>query len=189
MHKLAIKLFFTEPSPHLDDFVPVFHTWIQTHALPNHLLFDVADYKHVPTGPGMILITHQANIAIDQANHRPGLLYTRKSPLATTSLADNLREVLSYTLQAAALLESTSALPNLKFKTDELLIQINDRLEAPNTPETSSKLSPTIQQVANTLFGHPVTLEHSHDDSRSLFEVRIKSSQSPTLAQLSQNIK
>ena len=77
-HKLAIK-FFAEGSPDLghDAFIPVFHSWIQQHALKDHLLIDVADYKHVKSGPGTVLVSHEANLSTDLAGDRLGLLYAR----------------------------------------------------------------------------------------------------------------
>ena len=52
-----------------------------THSIPDHLLIDVADYEHVPNGPGTVLVSHEANIHLDLADGRPGLLYIRKQPL------------------------------------------------------------------------------------------------------------
>ncbi len=147
----------------------------------------MADYAHVPTGPGIILISHQANIAIDQCQNRPGLLYTRKTPL-DGALPEQVKQVLRYTLQAAQLLEQSPDLPGLKFATNELLFQINDRLEAPNTPETFAAISPTLQQIADALFAQKVTLEQSAPDPRSLFEIRVKASSSPAVPDLIQNL-
>ncbi len=66
-HKLSIKLFADGvPSVAPDAFVPVFHSWIRDNALPGHLLIDVADYAHVPDGPGTLIVSHEANIHLDQ---------------------------------------------------------------------------------------------------------------------------
>jgi hypothetical protein len=60
--------------------VPVFHRWIQQKSFPNHLLVDVADYAHVPEGPGTLLVSHEANIHFDRDGGKPGVLYVRKQP-------------------------------------------------------------------------------------------------------------
>ena len=44
--------------------IPVFHRWIQEGAC-EELLIDVADYRHVPAGPGVVLIGHEANYSLD----------------------------------------------------------------------------------------------------------------------------
>src|SRR5882757_7269132 len=98
--KLAVKFFATDASAlHAEVFVPIFHKWIQTRALPDHLLIDVADYKHVPSGPGTVLVAHEANLSTDQADNRLGLLYARKQPIAG-DLTERLRVTFRSALQA-----------------------------------------------------------------------------------------
>src|SRR6478736_4211375 len=94
-HKLALKLFFDPSSvPGPEEFVPVFHSWIQQHAVPEHLLIDVADYSHVPDGPKTVLVSHEAIFAIDYADDKPGLQYFRKQPISgTDSFVERLRAV------------------------------------------------------------------------------------------------
>ena len=60
--------------------IPVFHRWIQQQALPG-LLLDVADYRHVPEGPGVVLVAHEAIYGLDQGGGRLGLLYNRRTRL------------------------------------------------------------------------------------------------------------
>jgi hypothetical protein len=77
--KLSVKFYVEESSQlKLADIVPVFHSWIQFHSIPDHLLIDVADYAHVPDGPGIVLVSHEANFYLDRFDSRLGLTYTRK---------------------------------------------------------------------------------------------------------------
>ena len=41
----------------------------------------MADYRHVPEGPGVMLIGHQANYSVDNTDNRLGVRYNRKEPL------------------------------------------------------------------------------------------------------------
>ena len=76
-----VKLFATADSrPHLGDAIPVFHRWIQHKRLPE-LTIDVSDYEHVPSGPGVILVCHEAIYGLDQAKGKLGLVYNRRAPL------------------------------------------------------------------------------------------------------------
>ena len=61
--KFSVKFFVQDPSTigEITDLVPLFHSWIQTHALADHLLIDVADYAHVHNGPGIVLVSEEAN--------------------------------------------------------------------------------------------------------------------------------
>src|SRR5437763_2347144 len=104
-HKLSVKFFVEDPSAlRPEEFVPVFHGWIQRHALADHLLIDVADYKHVPEGPGTVLVSHEANIYTDQGEGRLGLLYFRKQPFAgAATFAERLRATFRDALEACNL--------------------------------------------------------------------------------------
>ena len=80
-HKIIVK-FFVEDASRIrgEQFVPIFHAWIQQQAIPEHLLIDVADYQHVYGGPGTVLVAHEANFSMDREEGRLGLMYTRKQP-------------------------------------------------------------------------------------------------------------
>ena len=83
LQKFGIKLYLkTNGSFASRDFIPVFHKWIQDKSLPGHLLIDVADYSHIPDGPGIMLIAHEGYVSLDQENQKPGLLYMRKKDIS-----------------------------------------------------------------------------------------------------------
>ena len=189
-HKFAIKFFTQSASaPQPREFVPVFHHWIQQHLIPNHLLIDVADYSHVPQGPGTVLVSHEAIFSIDQEGGRPGLHYFRRQPFADApSFEQRLRTAFRATLGACALLESDAAFSGrLKFRTDEILFRIHDRLLAPNTPEMFAQIKPQLQELANTLLAAPVTLEH-RGKGDELMEVIIRSAGSPSVSDLASRL-
>ena len=72
-------------------------------------MIDVANYAHVPKGPGVVLIGHGSDYFIDEGEGRLGLLHSRKrgAPDAGDRLADAFRR----TLHAASLLEATPRWP------------------------------------------------------------------------------
>src|SRR5258708_5659063 len=116
-YKINIKLFVESDTFGPTEFIPIFHHWIQNQSLKNHLLIDVADYAHVPAGPGTLVISSEANIHMDRAENRLGILYVRKLPIVgADSFHDQLRGVLTETLEAAAKLEAEPELSGrLKF--------------------------------------------------------------------------
>ena len=76
--RIGAKLYAENPGVIVpDDYVGLFHTWIQRRFLDGTPI-DVADYKHVPDGPGIMLIGHEADRALDMGEGRPGVLYQRK---------------------------------------------------------------------------------------------------------------
>jgi hypothetical protein len=172
--KFSLKLFTKNPQVDVDAVVPVFHGFIQRQALAAHLLVDVADYKHVPTGPGILLISHEANLGIDLADNRPGLLYARKQRLSG-DLASRIRETFAHTLRFAQLLEADPALNGAyAFATNDIHFRVLDRLHAPNTAETFTAVRPALETVLKQLTGGTnYSLEH-HKDPKLPFEIRIQ---------------
>jgi hypothetical protein len=174
MHKISVK-FYAEGDPRIaaHELVPVFHSWIQNHAVPEHMLVDVADYAHVHNGPGTLLVAHEANFYADRIDGRLGLTYSRKQP-APGEFIDRLRQAVTAALEAAVRLEDDPRLAGkLKFGTGEMTIRIPDRLLAPNTMETYQQVRGDIEKVAGDLYGAG-NFDVEHVLSEKLpFEVRV----------------
>lgn len=173
-YRIGIKLFLANPNAHLEKTVPVFHSWIQQQALAGNLLIDVADYLHVPSGPGVVLVGHEANYATDQAEPGAGLLYQRKRPLPEGDFAGRLAHAFRDALSAAWLLEQDPKLgPAWKFDTRRIHVRLADKLNAPNTAATFAAIKPELTAFFTKLLGTSAfSLEHYSDD-RVPFEVRV----------------
>ena len=55
----------------LEPLIPIFHGWIQDQ-VSEELLLDVADYRHVPAGPGVMLIGLEGGLQRGQHRRPPG---------------------------------------------------------------------------------------------------------------------
>jgi hypothetical protein len=187
-YKIAIKLFAAEDCFEPSEFVPVFHRWIQQQVLPDHMLIDVADYAHVPEGPGTVLVCSEANLSTDRGGQRLGLFYFRKLPLDGT-FPDRVRHVLKSALKAAQLLEAEPLLGGrLKFVTDEFIVRINDRLLAPNTDATFTAVKPDLERTAKSLFGvEHITLGHT-PSAHAPFDVHVRTVEGPPIQTLIQRL-
>ena len=183
-HKLQLKIYLTPESAHavdLEAVIPVFHRWIKQHLLPE-LTIDVANYRHVPQGPGVVLIGHGSDYFMDEGEGRPGLLHNRKR--AGLAPGERLSDLARRTLHAASLLERDLALTGkIKFATNELLFRVNDRLAAPNSDATFAAFKPELDALARTIFGGPCDLTRV-GGAKELFGVRFKSAASAPLATL-----
>ena len=147
LQHINVKIFVADAfSIKLADAVPVFHRWIRDNVC-DEMLVDVADYRHVPEGPGVMLIGHQANYSLDNRENRRGLLYNRKAVLDGT-LRDRLRQAHEAALTACKRLESDPAFGgNLHFELGHCEVFVNDRLLAPNTEETWLLLKPELENL------------------------------------------
>src|SRR5215469_15808070 len=78
MQHVNVKLLLGSPEGlRLEPLVPIFHEWIERKEMED-LLLDIADYTHVPEGPGVVLIGHQADYSVDNTLGRLGVRYNRK---------------------------------------------------------------------------------------------------------------
>ena len=173
-HKLQLKL-YTERAEGLspEAFIVVFHGWIKNKLLPE-LMIDVANYGHVPKGPGVALIGHGCDYFIDEGEGRLGLLHSRKR--AAPEPGDRLADAFRRTLHAASLIEADASLAahgaKVRFRTDELLFRVNDRLAAPSTEATFGAIKPELEAFCRELFRGPCDLTRV-GDAKALAGVKI----------------
>ena len=186
LQKLTVKFFTTPPnSVPLTDFIEVFHGWIQA---TDGIYHDVADYSHMQSGPGIVLVAQHANLHMDETGGRRGLLYSQKAPL-TGSNHERLRTVLRATLENCRRLERDPALKGkVKFSGDEVLISVNDRLVAPNTAETFQELKVDLELTAAELVRPAKPIVTYKQDARQRFAVAIRSFEPLSLDALIANI-
>lgn len=137
---INLKIFVAEGNRYnLADAVAVFHQWIRDGVCPE-MLIDVADYRHVPAGPGVMLIGHEANYSLDNRENRLGLLYNRKAVLDGT-FQSKLAQAWRAATDACDRLEKEG----LKFDRNTLEFFVNDRLLAPNTEATWQTIKPQLE--------------------------------------------
>ena len=168
-----VKLMATPDShPKLGDAIPVFHRWIQEKRLPE-MMIDVSDYEHVPSGPGIILVCHEAIYGLDEGKGELGLVYNRRTAL-NGSVEDRLQQAVQSAEAAAALLEQEPEFAGkLRFDRNAWEVVVNDRMLAPNTEATWKALEPAIRKVFDRVIGAgKYQLEHSADP-RELFRVTV----------------
>jgi hypothetical protein len=149
LHRLGIKFFAGDPaSIRLEDFIPVFHGWIQRQAIAGHLLIDVHDYSHIQGGPGILLVAHEGNFSLDMSGGRPGLFYYRKTRTALPPV-EHTSTIVKSALEACRLLEKDA---KTRFKMDEILVIANDRLVSPNDDAAFAELKPLVAAALEEAF-------------------------------------
>jgi hypothetical protein len=169
-----VKIFAATSAIDLGDAIPVFHRWIQER-LSEEMLVDVADYRHVPSGPGVILIGHQANYSLDCAANRLGLLYNRKVALEGGT-QDKLLQAFYAALVACRRLEDEPPFRGrLRFDAGRCEVIVNDRLLAPNTDETWDLLRPELERFFSGLLGAGAFNLERIGEPRERFGVAVRS--------------
>ena len=173
-----------EPGARIDlaRVLEVFHGWISNPA-DGELLIDVADYRHVPAGPGVLLVGFEGDYSVDHAGNRPGLRYNRKAPLPGAD-EDRLLQALRAAGRGCLRLEKELAEPPsalagdrgpeplesgsssrpvsdaparehaTRFSRASFEFFCNDRALAPNDQGTREKVEPWLRALLRRLAGN-----------------------------------
>ena len=100
LQKIAIKLHAragTEFAP--AELIPLLHGWIQKRSVEGTLI-DVADYSHVPDGPGLMLIAHEGVYSFEAGSGAPGLVYSNRRGLEDGDLGSRVKSSMRLALAA-----------------------------------------------------------------------------------------
>ena len=185
LDRFCVKLFATSGAD-IDEahYINIFHEWIRQDMLEG-LLLDVVDYRHVPNGPGIMLIAHETNYAMDRLGGEFGVYAQRKLGEGTTH-TEKIVALVKATAKFGALLEADSRLEGeLQLDGSGFLYMTNDRLQAPNADETFAALKSDLEAAAATLYpGQGVTVSRVENDARDRLAVRVSVSQPVPLAAL-----
>ena len=187
VYRIGAKVFCTQGADlDLEELIPVFHRWIQQKRT-SLMLVDVADYTHVPSGPGILLVAHEGNFMVDDLGGRRGLTFYRKQPLAG-SLGERLVAVAREAVAAAQMLAAEPELSGrLGFSGAELSVYFNDRLNAPNTDECFAAVKPELAKLFDRALGAGAKLTRP-DDPRERLTVTARAAAAADLATLASRL-
>ncbi len=188
LQHINVKLLVKKPENiDFSSIVPIFHRWIQNQSLPGKLL-DVADYRHVPSGPGVILIGHEGDYSIDNTNGRIGIRYNRKAPLKGNN-QDRLRQAMLAALNMCQLFEEESNHSHrVLFDGHNFEISVNDRMLAPNSKETLAANKSDIDAFFGKLLDTKDYQISSENDRRRLFTIYVNAPRQISVAELRNNL-
>jgi hypothetical protein len=201
LQHINVKLLLV--APNLDPIIPIFHDWIQTQVFNNQelpeLLIDVADYRHVHHGPGLVLIGHEADYSIDNTDGRLGLRYNRKAQLTGTNEEKLTQAARAAIAAAKRLQEDTRLNGKFHFNGHDIELFINDRLivpnsGAPNNPNNNNEdarraLDLDIRRFVNKLLNRSEYSLDYETDPRRLFGAAIHTKEEFSVEELLRNLE
>jgi hypothetical protein len=203
LQHINVKLLVANPEAvNLGAVVPVFHSWIQDRVC-DELLLDVADYRHVHQGPGVVLIGHEADYSLDNADGELGIRYNRKATFESAADGEGMRgeagsngsaqwrmeQAARAALLACRRLETDPRLEgSIRFDGRHLKLFVNDRLLAPNSDATREAIAPDFEAFAAKLFGGRAYSIRQERDPRRLFSIAIETSSEFTTDELLKNL-
>lgn len=144
LQRVDFKLLLeTPPDPDIDVFLVIFDRWRKREGHAADWV-DLADYAHMPTGPGILIAGKRETFAINLNPPGPGLLTSVRGGL-TGNLEDRFREAYR---RARALNAEALAEPEFpaEFRPMEGAweVFVNDRLGFPNTSESDRRVRPAL---------------------------------------------
>lgn len=164
------------------DLVLFLHRLIQARSLAETCV-DVADYSHVPEGPGVMLICHEAHYSLERVQGHLGLRCAGKRGFEGDAGA-RIRKIVGKTLRLAELAESHEVLSGrLQFDTSAATLWLEDRLIAPNTDETFAAFAPVLAETLTPVWGAPPILARG-TSPKERFQVDITFPAAPPIATL-----
>ena len=161
LQRIDVKLLLdTPPHPDIDAFLVIFDRWRQRKDHPCDWV-DLADYAHMPSGPGILIAGKRDRFAIDLNPPGPGLLTSTRAGLEGT-LEDRFREAFR---RARELSRSVLAEPEFPagfaVSAEGWEIYINDRLALPNSEASDALVRPALAAALGVAPGAIVRQDNS----------------------------
>lgn len=188
VQQVSVKVFATDDTSFDQaELIGVFHKWIREKRLGDDLLLiDVADYRHVPDGPGMMLIADDGHYAMDSGAGGLGLQYARKRD-AIGDAQSRLAQAFGSVLAACdALAQEPSLAGRIAFDPGRVEVGVLSRLVAPNTPESYAAFSAEVSEFCSALYKTDVELSH-RDDPHGPLRALVAVAQPPEIKTLLSN--
>jgi hypothetical protein len=183
--EVSVKLFVDDHATvRPQELIAVFHRWIKEGVLEDELVIDVANYEHVPKGPGIVLICDKAHYYFDVRHGRWGLRYRGRRKARATG-EEAIGRAFASALKAASLLENDPTLEGrYTFRTDEVELGIYDRLLAPSEPATLEAVRVPLESTIEALYGEKPKRLELQSGPKEPFMVSIENAASPSVEQL-----
>lgn len=164
--RLAVRFPVDDSPDDLEPALGVFHRFLQR-GLVEGLILDVADYRHVPDGPGVVLIGHDIDYGI---SHQAFTVVRKRS--AHDPAADQLRDALRMGLGALDAIADDGGL-GVTVDRSRFTVTAPDRRLGPSD-DVAEALRAELEPVLTELLGTGVELATVEDDPRSAAAVAVR---------------
>ncbi len=150
------------------EFIPIFHQWIRRPPFAEAWI-DVADYKHVPGGPGVMLVARGGHYSMDERGGRLGVAYRRLRPVEEGA-EEALRAAVQCALQAARALQGEESMRGrLGFTPQGMECVVLDGRIRAEDPEAASDFTCMLREALGVEAGG---VEMLSEDSRVSARIR-----------------
>ncbi|MDX1620900.1 MAG: rhodanese-like domain-containing protein [Nitriliruptorales bacterium] len=157
--RLSVRFRVEDAPDNLDPAIGLFHRFIQKGAVEGQIL-DVADYRHVPDGPGVLLVGHDVDYGINRSAFSVLRKRSAQDPTAT-----QLRDALRMGLGAVEAMSYDGGLRVAVDRSRFTVTAVDRNLGA--APEAEAVFRAQVEPVVSELFGPDATVTATEvDDPR-----------------------
>ena len=188
-HKIAVKFYMDKGQ----DIAPetwfkTFNKWISANAGPD-VLIDVVDYSHVQNGQVTLLVGHEYDVSIDDADGKRGVLFNLKRTAEEGDFAQHLSAAVKQACEMRRRIETDGDVGDqVAFRGNEVCLILNDRLQTPNADETVQAIQTDLDAVLGKLYGDAKVSISRRDDAKARLTLDVQAEGSWTADQLLANL-
>lgn len=188
LQRIDLKVMARAPEPPpLDPILTVFDRWRREEDAPSDWV-DLADYAHMPQGPGVMMAGKREHFVVD--TNEPGLgvmVQTRKD--LDGAVEERFLEAFRRHLTLAVRLVGEPEWPQaIQVESGKWLVAVNDRLHFPNDDETDADLKTGLVAALDRLFGEGAYTLSRDDNPRRRYGYVVEASSAPDLGELLQRL-
>ena len=190
LQHVNVKLPLADPEGlDLEPLIPIFHSWIQDKIFEERLL-DIADYRHVHNGPGVVLIGHEGDYAVDNTDGHLGVRYNRKAALEGSN-RDRLKQAARAALNGMPTFGSgrLASEGNFALTVRMWKCSLTTACWPRIARQTREAARPDFQAFSEELFRGADYSSVYGSDPRRLFSVSLRASRAFSLADLLTNLQ
>jgi len=163
----------------LEQFLPVFYDWIRLELLEG-LFIDVADYSHVPGGPGVLLIGDRIHLAVEfGAENRFGISFQDKRQ-GDKANPDRIEAAIRKILRASLALEQDDRIsPALIFEPEIIRVRVS------GTVSSTEVLRSRLEKIFRKIYGEiPVNISPTSQEGTPLLTLEVKAESTKSIREL-----
>lgn len=144
--------------------IGILQGWIRDEKIGGTLI-DVVDYRHVPDGPGIMLVTYETNYMVEHQDFY-GLYVQRKwGDVENQPHVEAIADLVAKAAKFGDLLEKEAGV-SLQGNTFHYIS--NDRLNAPNTDEAFAAVKADLEIALSKIYGGAsFTIERLQNDPKA----------------------
>ncbi len=189
LQRIDLKVLARAPQPPpLDPILTIFDRWRKEEDAPSDWV-DLADYAHMPQGPGVMMAGKREHFSVDTNEPGLGILAQTRKDLDGAVEQRFLEAFRRHLTLATRLLGEAEWPAAITVDSSKWVIAVNDRLNFPNNDETDHALKTGLIAALDHVFGQNGYTLTRDDNPRRRYGYVVEAGEAPSLSDLLGRLK